>query len=206
MKEAADNTDAKYEIVELHQKIEEFENQVTKLHNVISDRERYIVEKEHIISDCNIYIESISEQLAEKSEELENVQDKIQNNSTINAKDEEIASLQAELALLHDNQDKVETLEADIERYKTEAEALENKSSEQTARINQLETDLVAEHEQFTQLSDNVQEYNIQVTSLKAELVKRNEEILEFVKVSLVILVKIFRSQQVCINVPTNLH
>ena len=36
------------------------------------------------------------------------------------AKDEEIASLQAELALLHDNQTKVESLEHQVQDLKTE--------------------------------------------------------------------------------------
>ena len=176
LKENNDNADAKFEIVELKQKINDLESEKVK-------NEKYISEKEYIISDCNIYIENLTEQLNEKTEELDNLSDKMQNNSTINAKDEEIASLQAELALLHDNQTTVESLEHQVQDLKSEIVQMTEKSEEQVAKIDQLEADLVAEHEQFTAISHEMVQCNVQVSSLKAELGKRNDEIVEFLKI-----------------------
>ena len=183
IKTKEDNTDAKFEIIELQQKIQDVESEKMKLQEVISENEKYMKDKEYVINDCNVYIENLTEQLNEKAEELDQISDKMQNNSTINAKDDEIAGLQAELALLHDNQDKINVLEEKIESLENSANTLQGERKEHIERIKQLETDLIAEHEQYTALSSNVAEYNIQVSNLKAELVKRNEEILDFVKI-----------------------
>ena len=183
LKESNDNTDAKFEIVELKQKIDELECEKVKLVASNDENVKYIADKENVISDCNIYIENLTEQLNEKTEQLDNLSDKMQNNSTINAKDEEIASLQAELALLHDNQDKVDTLEHQVLDLKTEIAQMTQESEKQVAKIEQLETDLVAEHEQFSGISSEMADCNVQVASLKAQLAKRNDEIVEFLKI-----------------------
>ena len=83
LKESNDNTDAKFEIVELKQKVDELECEKVKLVASNDENVKYIADKEYVISDCNIYIENLTEQLNEKTEQLDNLSDKMQNNSTI---------------------------------------------------------------------------------------------------------------------------
>ena len=60
VKETNDNNDAKLEVVELKQKIEDLETAKESMDQIIS-------EKEAVIMDCNVYIENITGQLNQKT-------------------------------------------------------------------------------------------------------------------------------------------
>merc|ERR1712130_797643 len=111
-------------VIEFKQKYEEVlrENQKLKMvaennQGIINEYEKQIQDKEYIIKDCNIYIDSLTEQLNEKTEDLEKMHDKIQNSSGIQCRDEEIASLQADLALHLDQQQKFEQMEKELKDH-----------------------------------------------------------------------------------------
>ena len=77
VKETNDNNDAKLEVVELKQKIEDLETAKESMDQIIS-------EKEAVIMDCNVYIENITGQLNQKTEELVEMNERVLNNSTMN--------------------------------------------------------------------------------------------------------------------------
>ena len=107
VKENKDNKDARLEVVELKQKIEDLETANESMDQIIS-------EKEAVIMDCNVYIENMTGQLNQKTEELVEMNERVLNNSTMNTKDEEIASLQAEIGLLHDIKSRERALEEQV--------------------------------------------------------------------------------------------
>ena len=170
VKQADDNTDAQYEIVELQQRIEDLSSDKEKLEEKIAEQEHIIKDKEYVINDCNVYIEDITDQLNVKNEECDILNEKMQNTSAL---EEEIAGLQS----------KVESLEAEVATLTGQVEDLSQQNVDKEDKIQQLETDLVAEHEQHAALGRDMAGYNVKVADLKAELVKRNEEIVGFVKI-----------------------
>merc|ERR1712136_169660 len=121
VREIGDMKDARYEVIEFKQKYEEVlrENQKLKMvtennQGIISEYEKKVQDQDYIIKDCNVYIDSLTEQLNEKTEDLEKINEKIQNSSSIQGRDEEIASLQAELALHHDQEQRLKQLEKEL--------------------------------------------------------------------------------------------
>jgi len=199
VKEIGDIKDARFEVIEFKQKYEEVlrENQKLKMdsdnaHGIIKEVEKRIQDKEYVIKDCNVYIDSLNEQLNEKTEVIEKITDKLQNSSSIQGKDEEIASLQAELALHHDQQPKLEQMEGELGKHqecgdrfkKVELELVEQTTSCSNLRLEldvkngkaeQLVKDLGTANDQLKAVTDNM-------AYLKSELEKRNVDILGFVK------------------------
>jgi len=206
VREMGDMKDARYEVIEFKQKYEEVlrENQKLKMDTenslgIIKEFEKGIQDKEYVIKDCNVYIDSLTEQLNEKTEEIDKITDKLQNSSTIQGRDEEIASLQAELALHHDQQQRfdqmegeleklqwfegrVKELEMQLEKHTTSPSDIQQELDDKRSNIENLEQDLAIAKDNFKTVTDNMDECNIQISGLKSELEKRNIDIIGFVK------------------------
>ena len=105
-----DDVDAKFEIEELKGKCSDLIIENEKTQNKLSVTENIVRDKEYVINDCNIYIEDLTEQINQRTEEVQTLTEKLHNNSSVEAKDEEIANLQAELAVLHDNNIELDAL------------------------------------------------------------------------------------------------
>eukprot|EP00092_Neocalanus_flemingeri_P001125 GFUD01001199.1.p1 GENE.GFUD01001199.1~~GFUD01001199.1.p1 ORF type:complete len:1705 (-),score=626.81 GFUD01001199.1:124-5238(-) len=206
VREMNDMKDARFEVIEFKQKFEEVlrGNQKMKMETensqgIIKEYEKRMQDNEYVVKDCNVYIDSLTEQLNEKTEEIEKMTDKLQNSSTIQGRDEEIASLQAELALHHDQQQRLEQMEMDLGKHQTCEDRIENlemqlvnqktfcsdlqsEMDSKTSNIEQLEKDLVIAKDHFKTVPDKMDECNNQISHLKSELEKRNSSILGFVK------------------------
>jgi len=121
--------------------------------------------------------------------------DKIQNSSSIQGRDEEIASLQAELALHHDQEQRLKQLEKELEdnhQENNKADQLEEmeasladkqkENAEKSSNIKNLEDDLLLVKDQYRSAVENIVDCNGQISNLKSELEKRNDEIVGFIK------------------------
>jgi len=206
VRQMGDMKDARYEVIEFKQKYEEIlrENQKLKMttensQGIINEYEKRIQDKEYVIKDCNVYIDSLTEQLNDKTEEIEKMVEKMQNSSTIQGRDEEIASLQAELAIHHDQQERLDKVEGEMKKHgecqerteQLEIELAEQKSSniemqqelkDKSLKIEKLEDDLLISKNQYETVTANITDCNQQISHFKTELEKRNAEIVGFVK------------------------
>ena len=106
-----DNIDAKFEIQELKEKCADCVSENEKMMKKLAETETIVKEKEYVINDCNIYIENLTEQVNEKVEEAQSLTEQLQNKSGLEAKEEEIANLETQLA---ETNSKLNTLQTKI--------------------------------------------------------------------------------------------
>ena len=144
LKQDQDNVDAQFEIQELNGKCADFVSEKEKIERQLSETENIVKEKEYVINDCNIYIENLTEQINERTEEVLSLTEKLQNISSIESKDEEIANLQAELAVLNDNNDKLEALQADLVESQKKVELLEKENEQMKLQISILTSHIIS--------------------------------------------------------------
>ena len=178
--EDEDNIDAKYEVQELKEKCADFVSENEKMMKKLAETETIVTEKEYVIHDCNIYIENLTEQVNEKIEEARSLTEKLENNSGIEAKEEEIANLQTQLA---DGNSRLNTLQAEFSESQQKVELLERENEEKNDAILNLDDELTNTRQQFNTVNANMSEYNQQISNLQNDLANRNKEILEFVKI-----------------------
>ena len=183
LKQDQDNVDAQFEIQELNGKCADFVSEKEKIERQLSETENIVKEKEYVINDCNIYIENLTEQINERTEEVLSLTEKLQNISSIESKDEEIANLQAELAVLNDNNEKLEALQADLVESQKKVELLEKENEEKDVAMINLDDELSNVKQLYNAVNANMAEYNQQISNLQADLANRNKEIIEFVKI-----------------------
>ena len=178
-----DDVDAKFEIEELKGKCSDLIIENEKTQNKLSVTENIVRDKEYVINDCNIYIEDLTEQINQRTEEVQALTEKLHNNSSVEAKDEEIANLQAELAVLHDNNIELDALRTELAESEKKVELLVSENEEKDVAIINLDDELSNARQLYNAVNSNMSEYNQQISNLQTDLANRNKEILEFVKI-----------------------
>ena len=175
-----DNIDAKFEIQELKEKCSDFVSENEKIMKKLEETEVMVKEKEYVINDCNIYIENLTEQVNEKIEEARTLAEELQNNSQVEAKEAEIASLETKLA---ESNSRLDTLQTEISESQQKVELLERENEEKNEAMISLDDELTNTKQLYNTVNANMSEYNKQIANLQADLSNRNKEILEFVKI-----------------------
>ena len=129
-------------------------------------------------------------------QEVARLQEQLLNSSALQGRDEEIAGLQAELALLQGQEERVQELEQKLGQEQARVTELEHvEQVEGSERIQELEEQLQQEHQKVQELQDKlnqeqeaaarvqgkIQEHNLVIQELKTDLNRRNEQVLGFV-------------------------
>ena len=170
---------------------EKLQSELLEIKDAVVGYRIELSEKEKALNDCNNCNENLTSQLKEKNEEFTRLVAQQEDFSTVEGKDEEIASLQAELALLSDQAARLEAAETELTQYRgcnnklglvqQEVDRLQDELVIKNAAVLRLETELAAALEGDSSPAAGWEEMNNQIRELRAELAKRNAEIIGFV-------------------------